>query len=455
MRAAAATPAVEETRMTGPDHSGPDAPGDPGASGAPVAGEPQAGPASTVLPSGARGRRLALPRRSLALLVGVAVVAGGSLAATRVSGPAADAGPAATGAPVAAPVLSALGARTDGRVPWESPLTLSVASGTLRAVTVADPDGRAVEGEVGEDGVWRSTATLLPGASYSVSAVARDGAGTARPASLVVRTVPASKVLHARVSPGDGTVVGIGMPVQVVLDRPVKDKAARALVEARLGLRTEPAVEGAWRWMSDTEVHYRAATYWRPGTVITAAADLRRLRLPDGTWGSGYRRTQFTVGAAVVSTVDVAKKTMTVSRDGKVLRVMKASMGKPGYDTRGGTHIVLEKFRDKVMDAATLGTPRNSPDYYRTAVKHAVRITNSGTFTHGAPWSVKHQGVRNVSHGCVNLSPADAQWFHDLARRGDLVVVVNAVKGPRSWDAGTRDWNMPFEEWKQGSALAA
>lgn len=406
---------------------------------------------STVLPERAARR---VPRRALALLLGVAVVAGGSTFATLTQGTVADARPAPAGAPAPTPVVTLAGALADGRVPWSAPLAVTAASGTLVAVTAADPDGTAVEGTLAPDGTWASAATLLPGAAYSVTAVARDIAGAEHSSTLTVRTTPAAKVLHARVSPGDGAVVGIGMPVIVRLDLPVKDPAARALVEQRLGLRTEPAVEGSWRWMSDSEVHFRPASYWKPGTVITAAADLRRLQLPGGTWGSGYRRTQFTVGAATVSTVDIAKKTMTVTRNGTVLRVMKASMGKPGYDTRGGNHIVLEKFVDKVMDAASLGTPRGSPDYYRTAVKHAVRITNSGTFTHGAPWSVKKQGVENVSHGCINLSPADAKWFHDLSKRGDVVTVVNAAVRPRLWDAGTAEWNMSFAEWRSGSALA-
>lgn len=406
---------------------------------------------STVLPATVPRR---VPRRALALLLGVAVVAGGSTFATLTRGTSAGAGPAPVGAPASVPVVSAGGLRADGQLPWSAPLMVTAASGTLVALTAADPDGVPVEGALAADGTWTSATTLLPGATYAVTAVARDSAGRTHSSALQVRTTPAAKVLHARVSPGDGAVVGIGMPVIVRLDLPIEDKAARALVEKRLGLKTEPAVEGSWRWMSDTEVHYRPASYWTPGTVVTAAADLRRLQLPGGTWGSGYRRTQFTIGAATVSTVDVAAKTMTVTRDGKVLRVMKASMGKPGFDTRGGNHIVLEKFVDKVMDAATLGTPRGSADYYRTAVKHAVRITNSGTFTHGAPWSVKQQGVTNVSHGCINLSPADAKWFHDLARRGDVVTVVNAAVKPRLWDAGTAEWNMSFAEWRSGSALA-
>ena len=144
---------------------------------------------------------------------------------------------------------------------------------------------------------------------------------------------------------------------------------------------------------------------------------------------------------------------MTVSLNGQVVRVMKASMGKPGFDTRNGTFVVLEKFANRVMDSATVDLPPGTPPY-KTAVKDAVRITNSGTFTHGAPWSVRSQGRANVSHGCVNLSPVDAHWYFLQAKRGDVVTVVNSTTGPNLSDAGSQDWNMTFDQWKAGSALA-
>jgi lipoprotein-anchoring transpeptidase ErfK/SrfK len=121
-------------------------------------------------------------------------------------------------------------------------------------------------------------------------------------------------------------------------------------------------------------------------------------------------------------------------------------MGSPEFPTRGGTHLVLEKDATRVMNSDTVGLP----GAYTTRVEHAVRLTYSGTFTHAAPWSVKDQGVRNVSHGCVNLSPEDARWFYDLARRGDVVQVVGTDVPPLPDDPGSMDWNMSFEQWRAG-----
>ena len=123
------------------------------------------------------------------------------------------------------------------------------------------------------------------------------------------------------------------------------------------------------------------------------------------------------------------------------------STGRDKYPTKGGVHIVLEKNRIKIMDSATVGIPRNSPDGYYEKVPFSVRISNGGAFVHAASWSVRSQGVRNVSHGCVNMSPADAEWFYGLAKRGDVVNVINSPVRPVLWDAGMSDWNIPFAEW--------
>jgi lipoprotein-anchoring transpeptidase ErfK/SrfK len=351
--------------------------------------------------------------------------------------------------PVPVPVLTALlpsGPRINA--PWDKPLTLSVIDGTLKAVSVLDPDGVELAGVRVDDTSWQSKAqTLLPAATYKVTATVLDKADEPRPMTLAVRTSPAARVLHAVLSPGDGSVVGVGMPVVVTLDHPVKDAADRAALVSRLSVVTKPAVAGAWRWMDDSELHYRGPAYWTRGTTITLSSNLRRLQLSDGTWGSGVRRTTFKVGDEMISTVDVAKHVMAIRRNGQLLRMAKVSTGRDKYPTKGGVHIVLEKHRIKIMDSATVGIPRNSPDGYYEKVPYSVRISNGGAFVHAASWSVRSQGVRTVSHGCVNMSPADAQWFYGLAKRGDVVNVIGTSVKPVLWDAGMSDWNIPFEKW--------
>jgi lipoprotein-anchoring transpeptidase ErfK/SrfK len=118
-------------------------------------------------------------------------------------------------------------------------------------------------------------------------------------------------------------------------------------------------------------------------------------------------------------------------------------MGKPDgkHETKNGTYYVLEKMASIVMDSSTYGVPVNSAEGYKLTVQDAVRIDNSGSFVHSAPWSVGDQGKRNVSHGCINLSPDNAQWFFDNFGSGDPVVIKNS-KGIYNAPDGASDWQM-------------
>jgi lipoprotein-anchoring transpeptidase ErfK/SrfK len=337
-------------------------------------------------------------------------------------------------------------AGTAGLVDWSKPLLVTITDGSLKDVTVTDPNGFEVEGALA-DGVWTSKDTLIPDAAYHVTAAVEDTGGSATRLDLTARTAKATKLLQATHSPRSDRVVGIGLPVIINLNRSVKDPADRQAVVSRLLVQTDPPVEGAWRWMNDKELHYRAATYWAKGTEISVHSNLAGLKLSNGVWGAGSVDTHFTVGSAVIATVDVATKRMVVMVDGKLVRTLKVSTGRDKYPTRGGVHLVLEKVKLEIMDSATVGIPRKSPDGYYEEVPNSVRISYGGAFVHSASWSVRDQGVRNVSHGCVNVSPADAAWYFDLVKRGDIVDIVNAKAPPLKSDPGMSDWNIPFSEW--------
>jgi lipoprotein-anchoring transpeptidase ErfK/SrfK len=97
----------------------------------------------------------------------------------------------------------------------------------------------------------------------------------------------------------------------------------------------------------------------------------------------------------------------------------------------------------------------DAPGGYRADVEYAVRISNNGEFVHAAPWSVAQQGRSNVSHGCINLSTANAAWFFGFARPGDPVEVKNSI-GPALGraDGDIYDWTVPWSTWQAGSALS-
>ncbi|HEX6514992.1 MAG TPA: L,D-transpeptidase, partial [Nocardioidaceae bacterium] len=68
-------------------------------------------------------------------------------------------------------------------------------------------------------------------------------------------------------------------------------------------------------------------------------------------------------------------------------------------------------------------------------------------------WSTGEQGIANVSHGCVGMSTENARWLYDLTHgRGDVVKVFGSDRH-MTLTNGYGDWVLPFDEYKQGSAL--
>ena len=106
------------------------------------------------------------------------------------------------------------------------------------------------------------------------------------------------------------------------------------------------------------------------------------------------------------------------------------------------------------MNAATIGVSESDPEYYNLSnVQYALRVTYSGEFLHAAPWSIGSQGSANVSHGCVGMSLADAQWLYDRTSRGDVVEVTGSNRS-MTLENGYGDWNLSPADWKSGSAVS-
>ena len=368
-----------------------------------------------------------------------AIAATGALAAA--SGADGSEPPPAPPPPVSLHVVGTDGSVPGGTVPFDTPLKITVTHATIQQVQVTGPDDTTLPGAVAPNQLsWTSASTLRPVAGYHVAVRARNLAGETVGREVDVTTTDTDKHLHVTLDPGDDAVVGVGMPVIFRFDRNIP-VARRHALEKHLRVSTSTGLPGDWSWVSAHELHWVPVHFWTPGTRIHAIADLRGFHLAGRVWGAGAHDTRYTIGPRQVSVVDLAAHTMTVYRDGVVLRRVPMSAGRAKYPTMGGVHIVLDKARQVVMDSATVGIPRDAPDGYYEKVKWDVRISDSGEYVHAAPWSRSAQGRRNVSHGCINLSTRNAQWFYDLARRGDVVKVVHAARPPSRWDHGTADWN--------------
>lgn len=334
----------------------------------------------------------------------------------------------------------------------DKPVTVAASGGSLKDVTLKDAEGDKVAGTFNEEkSQWTSAPQLKPGTKYTVSGTAEGSDGKSVPISSSFKTLATSKTLKASVAPLNGETVGVAMPIQIYWSRPVTDRAA---VEKRLTVKTSVPVEGTWHWVSSKQVNYRPKVYWPAGTKITVDIATQGVNAGAGIWGASSRKISFAIGKSVVTKIDVKRHTMSVTINGKLARNIPITAGKDGFTTRSGVKVIQEKFATKRMDARTVGIKPGDPEYYDIHdVKWAQRVTNSGEFIHGAPWSAGSQGSENVSHGCVGMSLKDGQWYFNQTLRGDPVVVTGTARKMEP-NNGWTDWNMAYATYKTASALS-
>ncbi|GFM21397.1 MULTISPECIES: L,D-transpeptidase [Mycobacteriaceae] len=331
----------------------------------------------------------------------------------------------------------------------DSPVTVSAEFGVLGAVTMVNASGEQVEGKLSEDGLtWQTTEPLGYNKSYTLNAQSL-GLGGATSRQMTFETHSPENLTMPYVLPNEGEVVGIGQPVAIRFDENIPNRLA---AQRAITVKTNPPVEGAFYWLSNREVRWRPADYWEPGTAVEVSVNTYGVDLGDGLYGQDNVSTNFTIGDEVITTVDDSTKTLTVTRNGEVVKTMPVSMGKNSTPTNNGVYIVGDRRSHMVMDSSTYGVAVNSPNGYRTEVDWATQISYSGIYVHAAPWSVGSQGYSNVSHGCINVSTSNGQWFYDNSKRGDIVEIVNTVGSTLPGTDGLGDWNIPWEQWKEGNA---
>ncbi len=333
------------------------------------------------------------------------------------------------------------------------PVVVKATTGTLSEVTVADAKGDALKGELAPDGTWTSSSLLKPAATYTITAVAAGSDGTPATTTATFSTLkPAVTATYGILN--SGATVGVGMPVSIQFDSAVTTKAMRAKVEELATVTTSPKQDGAWGWLDNRQLMWRPATYWKPGTTVTIKAPLTGVQTGPDKWVANDDSASFTVGSSMISTVDIKAHTITVRRDGKVLRVIPVSTGRPGplTETRSGTKVIIRKEGQVTMDSTTIGIPKGKPGYYKLDTKWNLRLTWTGEYIHSAPWSVGAQGTSNVSHGCVNMAPANAQWMFENSKVGDVVKFTGSSR-PFLPTEGIGVWQYSFAKWKAQSAL--
>jgi lipoprotein-anchoring transpeptidase ErfK/SrfK len=256
----------------------------------------------------------------------------------------------------------------------------------------------------------------------------------AAPSGVCIAAVnPLLGVTIASVSPARDEVVGVAHPVVITFSAPVTNRLA---AERAIALESSPAMTGKLEWLQPDVAEWVPYRFWPAHSIIALSV--------------GGLKTEFETGPTVVGVASISAHTFTVTIDGAAAGppsalpaphhrphwgeagVFPASTGRPEYPTPVGTYTVLAKERTVEMDSSSVGIPVDAPDGYQLTVDYAVRITARGLFVHSAPWAINALGYENVSHGCISLSPEDAEWYYNTVHVGDPVIVQeNEIEVPR------------------------
>ncbi|GAB3114171.1 Ig-like domain-containing protein [Streptomyces calidiresistens] len=360
------------------------------------------------------------------------------------------------------PLIGPAAARDGGPVDPAETVTVSLPDADgfrITDVLLEDEVGRPVPGKLSTAGDrWRSTAPLVAGSRYTlrVSTEAADGSPGRREHTFRTRDLADldTELLEVTLGPSPGTY-GVGQPVTARLSEGIADRDRRAVVERALRVESRPdAGEGSWYWVEDDLLHYRPREYWPANAEITVSADLEGVPLGEGLRGGPVEELRWSTGDRVEALGDISSLTLTVRRNGEVIRTMPMTTGKEGFRTRNGKKVILGRESHVRMRGSSIGISPTSSEYYDLDVYWAARLTWSGEYVHGAPWSVGYHGRDNVSHGCTGLNTENARWFFENVRVGDIVEHVGGegVDMPY-FGNGFGDWNMDWEEWRRGSAL--
>jgi lipoprotein-anchoring transpeptidase ErfK/SrfK len=385
-------------------------------------------------------------------LAAVAICCAAGLAASACSGGSGTAPGGGSNGKPAAPAglqVSITPANGSSNVTTGQGITVTAAKGRLSGVTVTT-GGDQVSGTMNAAGtVWHSTWALDVSQSYTVTAKAEGtkAAGTSgktvtRTSSF--RTLTPSQTFTTQIYEGAGQTYGVGMPIILYFNRQITNKAA---VERALQITASKPVVGSWYWddpcnMAVVCAYFRPRDYWPADTTVSFTGHLNGVEAAPGVYGDHTLTQTFTIGSSLIVVASTTSHYMKLYQNGALIDTWPISTGRPGDNTPNGTYLTIDKANPVLMKGPG----------YSLEVPWSVRFTWSGDYLHDAYWSVGEQGFTNVSHGCVNMPPADAETYYNMEVPGDPVTVTGSPKAG-AWDNGWTMWFLPWSKYLQGSAL--
>ena len=332
-----------------------------------------------------------------------------------------------------------------------APVSAEVRNGWFQRVTLTNPDGKAVSGVLNQDRTaFTVTEPLGYGAAYTWGGSVVGHDGVAVPVTGKLTTVKPTNTVSGQFQLADGQTVGIAAPIIFQFDASISAKAA---VERALTVTTDPPTEGSWAWLPDeaegSRIHWRTKEYYQPGTKVNVDAKLYGVAFGAGAFGAQDETLSIDIGRRQIVKADATTHHIQVLTDDGVIMDFPCSYGEadlPRNVTRSGVHVVSEKHSDFYMSNPAAG-------YSNAHERWAVRISNNGEFIHANPASLGAQGNTNVTNGCINLSPENAQEYYNSAIYGDPVEVTGTSIQLSAADGDIWDWAVDWDTWVSMSAL--
>ena len=327
-------------------------------------------------------------------------------------------------------------------------VTVAAKHGKLRDVTVATTAG-PVRGSLAANGTWHGAEPLATGTSYTVTATAIGTNQKKITTSTTFQTIKPDRTFRAtitavgtnqNIASGISTSqYGVGIPITIMFSRPITNKAA---VERAIQLSTSKPVVGAWSWQDDKTVIFRPRRYWPQYTKVTVDGNFDGVQAAPGMYGSQDVHTSFSIGPSLIVVSSTRTHYMRVYYKNRLFGRWPISTGRPGDDSPDGTYLTTFKNNPQLMTGPG----------YSLEVPWSVDVTYSGVFIHDAYWSVGVQGFANVSHGCINTSPAHAETYYKMAVPGDPVTITGSPRAGTPGNGWT-EWFLSWSQWLRGSAV--
>jgi len=318
-------------------------------------------------------------------------------------------------------------------------ITVATADGTLKNVAVTTAGDPVTGTYAAGRKSWHSIYALNVSQSYTVTATATSASGATSTKTATFRTLTPKSTFITEVFEGYKQTYGVGMPIILNFSQPITDRAA---VEQSIELTTSKPVVGAWYWDGNKTLYFRPRDFWPAHTTVSFTGHFDGVQAAPGLYGYHTLTQTFVIGTSVIAVASTRTHRTQIYVNGKLKYNWPISSGKPGDATPDGSYLTIEKENPVRMVGPG----------YNLLVPWSVRFTFSGDYYHDAYWSVGQQGFANVSHGCVNLSPADAETYYKLAVPGDPITITGSPR-PGTWDNGWTVWFLTWNQVMNGSAL--